>query len=234
MIEKKLATRPANEEFSSQNHWTPAIAVSVLGCLLWSCGSTETQESCTAEAAKLAKSRDALQILIADCTRKFPAAQNEDGTFSIFVSELGYSVKVSGPKPSKEDIDNIKTLIVQRNKESEEIANKKKAFLQKASSLLDVNVARIQCTNEILDDYCASYSGVFTVKNNSDIKITKIFFGYAIGAGLDCRGYQNHGNTIDISIWPGQTVTHSFEIPFIRDKSGKGCASVSVSDIEVP
>lgn len=198
--------------------------------LLASCGQG-TQESCKAQAAKEANSNEALAILVAECERKFPAIQSEDGTFRIYVSELGKVVEVSSATLNKTDRDKIKRLIEEQNIQNE-IDNKNRSKrLAEAQRGFSVISSRISCTNRIAGD-CYDYSGVFTAKNNSPYKITSVFFGYAIGAGLDCRGVQNFGSTIDIPIWPGQTVTHSFEIPLVSDRSGKGCAKLSVNEVE--
>ncbi|MFN5758737.1 MAG: hypothetical protein ACK440_03980 [Sphingomonadaceae bacterium] len=206
--------------------------IAILGfVVLSSCGGASSQESCRAQAAKEASSKEALDILLQDCERRFPATENPDGTFSLFVVELGREVKVSNASPNDADKEMIKKLIKQQEIDEIKSQRHRSKRMKNAQSGFEVQVAKIQCSNSIGGD-CYNYSGIFTVKNNSPVKITKVFFGYAIGAGLDCSGVQNYGKEIEAPIWPGQTVTQSFDIPFISDKSGTGCASLIVADVE--
>ena len=198
---------------------------------LAACGGVSSQEACRAQAAKEASSKEALEILLQDCERRFPATENPDGTFSLFVEELGREVKIANASPNDADKEMIKKLIKQREIDYIKSQKSRDQKMKQAQNRFQVRVAKIQCSNFIAGD-CYDYNGIFTATNNSSIKITKVFFGYAIGAGLDCRGVQNYGREFEVPIWPGQTVTQSFEIPLVADKSGSGCASLKVAEIE--
>ena len=78
-----------------------------------------TQEACKAQAAKDSRTDQALGILIVECERRFPATQSEDGSFRLYVVELGREVEVSSATPSKNDRDKIKKLIDQQNEKNE-------------------------------------------------------------------------------------------------------------------
>lgn len=205
---------------------------SLMACLLLTaCSGTETQEECAADAARDASTNEALRVLLSDCARRFPATQQSDGSFSMHVPELGRSVTVSGPSPTSEDRAEISRLIVAERQNQETARRAKEERRLEAQENLSIRNASIECNNWIAG-HCYGYSGIFSVKNNSNVKINKVFFGYAIGARVDCQGWQNFGREIPIPVWPGQTVSHSFELPTVSDKSGRGCASLSVSEVE--
>ena len=78
----------------------------------WSLFSPKDFEECRDEAAREAKNKDAMHILIKSCAQQFPARRNPEGGYQYYIGTLdnidyGY-INVSDPKLTKSDWVEIK------------------------------------------------------------------------------------------------------------------------------
>lgn len=94
----------------------PKLAVALAACLFVSPSQTYAQwwnpfapadfEECSEQAAKEAKTDEALKILLRACSSKFPARRNPSGSgYTFYDSRTDQSFAVAGPLPSAREIE---------------------------------------------------------------------------------------------------------------------------------
>jgi hypothetical protein len=64
-------------------------------------------EECIEDAAKTAKSQEALNILVQSCDSKFRGRRNPGGGYTYFDARQDRAFRISGPNPSQEELDYI-------------------------------------------------------------------------------------------------------------------------------
>lgn len=74
----------------------------------WSLFSPKDFEECRDEAAREAKNKDSLHILINSCDEQFPARRKPEGGYEYYSASTDHTIDVSDPKLSKADWVKIK------------------------------------------------------------------------------------------------------------------------------
>ena len=87
----------------------------------WNLFGPKDFESCQEEAARDAKSKDALSILIDSCDSNYPARRKPQGGYYYYDFETKKYYDVSGPKPSKKDWEAIEKARLDAKKVEQEI-----------------------------------------------------------------------------------------------------------------
>lgn len=163
----------------------PIRALVALAALLVlaACGPRD-QEECISQAAQDAKSNAALQVLVGNCQRQFPAIRRDDGSYAYYDSELGEWVSVSGPTLSSADVDNIRQLRIQKTNRQAESER------ERQNTLSQIEISSFHITCNVDTRYIPCYDKNITVNlfNNSDKSINGITIEYEIGNNIDCSG----------------------------------------------
>jgi len=166
--------------------------------MLSACGPKD-QEECVAQAAKDAKSAAAVQVLVGNCQREFPARRRDDGSYAYYDSELADWVSVSGPKLSSADAEKIRQLHADKQN------TQAKADQDRQKALSQLAIASFSVTCNVDTSYIACYDKNITVnlKNGSDKTINGVWIEYEIGNNIDCSGSFGKSFSNPISIAPG-------------------------------
>ncbi len=203
---------------------------------LAACGPKD-QEDCKAKAAKDAKSVAAMEVLLEDCQRRFPAVKRDDGSYAYYDDTLSEWVGVSGPVLSDADVEKLRELraekqAFQATQDAENAKSQAKlaADRQLALSQMKIISYDISCNGD--EPYMGCYNKNITIKikNQSARTITGLTISYEIGDDIDCSGSLGKNFNNNISIPPGSVGSIVENVMF--DAAGpngvmNGCVQVS-------
>ena len=196
-----------------------------LSLILSACGQT-TQEECRADSAREATTNQALAILIQECERKYPAVQVADGTFSLYVWELGRSVEVSGASPTDKDREMIAALIDEKRKHDTEVAAERLQRLSEVRRQIRIIDLGITCQS-----YCVGHNAHFTIENGSNSQIQQVTIHYELGANVSCQGNYSKSVVQNITIPPGEVGSAELELPYMDYQGRRHCIRLEVSQV---
>ncbi len=169
--------------------------------LLAGCGPKD-QESCKAQAAKDANSVAALNVLLADCQRQYPAIRRDDGSYAYYDSVLSEWVGVSGPTLSASDMEKLQRLREQKQEAQAALQERISANRQAAFSKLSIIDYSISCNIDDTYIECYDKNISINIKNDSDYFIEGVYVGYGIGNNVDCSGGLDKEFESDVKIPP--------------------------------
>lgn len=189
-------------------------------------------EDCKVEAAKEAKSQQALTILIQNCNSDFPARRKQGGGYHYYDYESGSYIDVSSPKLSKSDLRKIEGIRQQFRNESiranqlvQEAQIKKNAKNSELLRGLSVVDWSIRCESDYL---CWNKIITAKIKNSSVYELEWIQVGWVLTSGkLRCDANLSPTNAANVSIPPGQKATLSWETSDGPDSRITGCFGIT-------
>jgi hypothetical protein len=171
----------------------------------WSLLGPNNFEDCQQKSAKDAKSNAALTILLRKCNADFPGRRAEDGSYQYYDVETNSVYKVSSPKMSKKDWENIQSARIAFR----EAQLTRERINLEALNKIEVVSWTLRCT---MDYVCMEKQVTVNLKNNSAFTINKVGIGWVIAAGkLDCNGSLGETGFKYINIGPSQKATISFK-----------------------
>jgi hypothetical protein len=204
--------------------------------LLAACGPKD-QEDCKAKAAKDAKSVAAMEVLLEDCQRQFPAIKRDDGSYAYYDETLSEWVGVSGPVLSDADVEKLRELrakkqAFQAKQDTENAKSQAKLAADRALVLSQTTIISYDISCNVDTTYIECYDKNISVKikNNSDKTVYGVKIAYEIGDDIDCSGSLGKNFDNDISIPPGSVGSIVKNVKF--DAAGpagvmNGCVQVS-------
>lgn len=165
-------------------------------------GCTPTDfETCEAQAAKDAKTNQALSILVSKCGLDFPARKRPDGTYAYYdaASEQNYLVK--GAKVSAAEWEWIEQ---ERKKKKDDAFRARAEYQQKREEALkDVSVSNATATC-VTNVYCSEKVITATIKNGSKYRINRVAVGWVMAAGkIDCTRSMSESAASSVNIPSG-------------------------------
>lgn len=174
----------------------------VIGLMVLAACGPKDQESCKVQAAKGANSVAALNVLLEDCERQYPAIRRDDGSYAYYDSVLSEWVSVSGPTLAASDMEKVQRLRRVRQEAQATLQEKTSANRKEALKNLSLRNYDISCN--IDDTYIKCYDKNITlqVKNNSNFTIYGITVSYEIGKSIDCSGSLGKSFHNDITVPP--------------------------------
>lgn len=198
--------------------------------LAFSFFSPKDFEECKVEAAKEAKTQQALGILVQNCNSEFPARRKQGGGYQYYDIESGSYINVSSPKLSKTDLRKIEEVRQQyRNEmiranqlavEASQRQKNKNAELVRGLSIVNWNITcDYLCFNKII---------TATIKNSSMHELNWIQVGWVLTSGkLNCNTNLSPTSGAGVSIPPGQKATLTWETSDGPDSRITGCFGIT-------
>lgn len=226
------------------------IVILISSCLFlindanaWTLFGSSDYEECSVDAAKTAKSNQALALLIQNCSKEFPAKKGSDGKYYYYNKRTKTSIEVESPKLSSGDLKKIEAL----NKEADRIDEEIRATALRFQK--EYEAKKTEALNNIkIIDWDFECSGSFStcyvenirirIQNRSKDEIIRISFGFVLVPDnfvCDKNLAQNMSKIVKIPA--NQTAVINFsryeinDFPQANYAKTKGC--ISVTDIEV-
>jgi hypothetical protein len=195
-------------------------------------------EECAVKAAKDAKNRDALGILLQSCNSEYPARRKSTGGYRYFDSRTGEYVDVSGPKLSTADVEAINTrfqnFLYWKQVEEQRVQDRNAAIQRREAEVLPM----LEITERRLTGrgYDRCYEGTLSVsfRNKSRETIKEISIGFAnIGENASCPRNTPRLATRAIFVRPGETGIVTITSTALCENWGQYyCASIIGANIE--
>lgn len=143
-------------------------------------GSPNSYESCAESAAKQAKNRDSLRILLRQCEVKFPGRLADDGRYYYWDDETKSKIEVSGSRLNAKDISKIE----EHRNEYRQLVSELKLRNEQAAKSVSVKSWTLTCENPY---FCGSKIINARVENRSSFTVRYIELGgFISGAGQKC------------------------------------------------
>lgn len=205
--------------------------------MLLSACSPKDQEDCKAQAAKGAKNVAAMQVLLEDCQRQFPAIKRDDGSYAYYDDALSEWVEVSGPVLSDVDVEKLRGLRAEKERfqakqDAENAKSQAKLAVDHEFVLSQTTIISydISCNSEMKYIECYDKNISLKIKNNSNKTVHGVKISYEIGDDIDCSGSLGKNFDNDISIPPGSVGSIVKNVKF--DAAGpagvmNGCVQVN-------
>lgn len=193
-------------------------------------------EECRIEAAKEAKTREALAIFLRKCNDDFPAIRRPSGGYQFYDSETSQWIPVNSAAMSKSDWERVakarsdfKEAVARAQRENdiqERQRQSKNAAARRDVAVLDWS---IKCIN---DYYCNQKQITVRVQNRSTYNLDSVSFGLLLSSGkLNCNTNIKTSNEISINIPSNQTATVAFITYDGPLERFSGC--IQVTDVSV-
>lgn len=200
--------------------------------IAWSLFSPNDYEECEIEAAKKAKTQQALAILRKNCNSEFPARRKQGGGYRYYDSESNAYIDVSDPKLSKSDwkkisairqeVKNQKAREAQLARQVENAQNQRNYKLVSGLRIIDWS---IRCAS---DYSCFDKIITATIKNSSEYELVWVQVGWVLTSGkIDCNANLSPSAASRVSIPPGQKATLSWETLDGPDSRVTGCLGIT-------
>jgi hypothetical protein len=160
----------------------PAILLAVITFTLFGPAPADAQwwnpfgpsdyEDCAERAARDAKSKEALTILLQSCNAKFTARRKPGGGYTFYDPRQQRSFDISGPNPTKTEMKDIDSQY-QLNAELETALERRRQ-----SAVADVKIvsSSLDC---IATNYCGMFKLTLRVRNSSPETISSLSVGWA-------------------------------------------------------
>ncbi len=195
---------------------TIALTLSSINASAWSLFSPKDYEDCEIEAAKKAKTSQALQILRKNCNTEFPARRKQGGGYSYYDYESGILIVVSDPKLSKADLKKIAAIRDEVNNQkarasqiARDIENEEKKRNKAVLNGLSLVNWSIRCQS---DYSCYTKLITATIKNSSEYELKWVQVGWVLSSGkIDCNANLSPTASARVSIPRGQKATLTWE-----------------------
>lgn len=176
----------------------------------WSLFSNTSYEECAAEAAKTAKTNNALTILLQNCSNEFPGRLQPDGSYMMYVPALESNVKVSGPKPSVDDLKKIDILKADKLKATNDIQKMFQLDEQKRTEALKtgLTIKNWHVDSKCYNDVCYLEKIWLEISNKTKYPVYFVGIGYNIfpnTRNLDCSDHLSEKLIISVEIKPYST-----------------------------
>ena len=204
-------------------------------------------EECADKAAREAKNRDSLGILLQNCHSEFPGRKKPAGGYRYFDPRTGEYVDVSGPKFSAADVVAIEKqyqsfLVWRRAEENQRQAEEQRSQLQLEAfrRRTDETLSKLEITKRSLTTegnyYCITGNLSISFRNNSRETINRVSIGFS-SVGPDAKQCPNSLPQIatrDIVVRPGETSIVSVTSSDLCQNSNPRpyCASITGVSIE--
>ncbi len=207
----------------------------------WSLFGPSDYEECSDEAAKEAKGKNALKVMLKNCNSKFRARRKPGGGY-IYCANIGQPtfqkicIDVNGPKISHSDQNRMLAKAERVNAEA-------RSTQEQLRRLVTVKDWKILC--QWVPSFESTYNPVAamegekvcwpngasgTIVNNSDYSVSEVGLGLILGSGItECSGNLRETNRLVISIPPHQLATFSFNVTpkVINEGTISGCLKVT-------
>jgi hypothetical protein len=242
------------------------VLVFVGAVIVWQSGWNpflpKDYEECVESAARSAKSKEALAILVSSCSSKFVGRRNVRGGYTYYDSRQNSIFNIAGPNPTPAEWayiekqyakyfdDSVKAEEAKRRQDEEaqqrgEIAQaEQERMLQQARIELErrrqtalTRIAVIStnmiCMYPALDG-CSSYKLTTAVKNQSSETISTLFIGWAfIAEGETCPTSVQTKSQEQVNFRPGDTLVLNIDQRFDGPASKEFRYCVKVNDARI-
>lgn len=191
-------------------------------------------EECSSSAAKKAKNRDALLVLLQNCETEFPARKNEYGQYVYWDRETNIKFIVSGPKLSDADRRRIQSEKTRIKQEEQERSQRIQQQAQERSQRNAAARQRVQVTdlkNACDDSLCMKKLLTMTVKNNYHAALDSVSVGWVIAKDIKECGAVPQQETRYMVINPGETAVLTFQTWEGPQGSFRSCMNVTAVNV---
>jgi hypothetical protein len=178
-----------------------SAAISAFVVSNWNPYSSRDYEDCAARAAKDAKSKDALSVLLSVCRSEFEGRRKAGGGYTYYDSCQQKTFDIKGPNRNPDELENIKKecLAYVDRQAAEEREAQQTEWSTKIEAMSHIHVTFLR------DIGCGSVScrGRFEVTNESDKALDYVLVGLAHTNG-DCPPRYAEQHTLRLKISPGE------------------------------
>jgi len=151
----------------------------------WNPFAPRDYEDCAENAAREAKSKEALSIFLHSCDVNFAGRRKRGGGYTYYDNRQQRAFDIAGPNPTPHEmeyIDSQYSVQIERERQSEQFKAELEGRRQNVVSRLQVVPLNIEC---IASNYCGMYKLSVRLRNNSSELITAVSVGWAFVSGGD-------------------------------------------------
>jgi hypothetical protein len=213
--------------------WSILFVEEVSQAQWWNPFAPKDYEDCAESAARDARSKEALSILLSSCNSKFIGRRKPGGGYTFYDSRQGRSFDIAGPNPTPDemgfvdkqysiylaDIAKAKLRAGEVKREAEEAA--RQAAITEAKEQADFErrkqIARDMLTIQSTDLECKLFlqCGIYrlniTVINRSNETIYAMNFGWAFITSRYCPSAYTPKHWANVTLRPGDSTTINVE-----------------------
>jgi len=142
----------------------------------WNPFAPSDYEDCAERAARDAKSKEALTVLLHSCNTKFSGRRKQGGGYTFYDQRQQRSFDISGPNPTASEMKYIDSQYEERA--AQRAALEAALERRRLSAVADVNIvsSSIDC---VASNTCLSFKLTLRIRNNSPETISSLSVGWA-------------------------------------------------------